>query len=219
MKRNILLIMIATLAISCAACSTDTGKKDPSENPVESGSVVGSEAESEYVSETESETLIILDIKDATDLLTQVWNSYDKEEMFMCVGGHYEAYTDEAPAKYDLTKAADMERIFCIPQDVISYVDDAATLQHAQNVNNFSAAVYHVTDVANVQTLIDRITQQTLANKWLNGRPERLVVYTVGEQYVVTAYGSKALVINFAEKLEETYYNVPERVVKEDIIK
>ena len=219
MKRNILLILIAVLTISCAACSTDTGKKDPSENPSESGSVAGSETESESVTETESETLIILDIKDATDLLTQVWASYEQEDKFMAVGGHYEKYTDEAPAKYDLTKAADMERIFCIPQAVIGLVDDAATLQHAQNVNNFSAAAYHVTDAANVQTLIDEITKQTMANKWLNGRPERFVVYIIGEHYVVTVYGDKALVINFTKELEEAFYNVPERVVKEDIIK
>ena len=97
-------------------------------------------------------------------------------------------------------------------------VDDAATLQHAQNVNNFSAAVYHVTDAANVQALIEQIKTQTMANKWLNGRPERFVIYTVSDNYVITAYGSKALVINFVEELEETFYQLPIRVVKEDII-
>ncbi len=219
MKKITLLILIAALTISCAACSTGTDKKDPSKNPSEGGSIAGSETESESVTETESENLIILDIKDATDLLTQVWASYEKEDTFMIVGGHYEKYTDDAPAKYDLTKAADMERIFCIPQAVIGLVDDAATLQNAQNVNNFSAAAYHVTDTANVQTLIDEITKQTLANKWLNGRPERFVVYTVGENYVVTAYGSKNLVIKFTQELEDAFYNVPERIVKEDIIK
>ena len=106
---------------------------------------------------------------------------------------------------------------FCIPTDAIAMVDDASTIMHAMNANNFSAAAYHVTDAANMQTIVDGIKNQTMNNQWLCGFPEKLIIVTVGEDYLVTAFGSADIVDNFNAKLAEVYGNAVVVSVEENL--
>lgn len=146
-----------------------------------------------------------VEVADAQEVLTKVWDTYGEDEKFFAMGGHFEAPVDNAPGTYDVAKAEDLEMSFCIPADSVAMVDDAATIMHAMNANNFSAAAYHVTDAANVQTIIDAIKERTMNNQWMCGFPEELLIVTVGEDYIVTAFGAADIVDNFEEKLTEVY--------------
>ncbi|MBQ3029700.1 MAG: hypothetical protein IJD24_00625 [Agathobacter sp.] len=146
-----------------------------------------------------------VEVADAQELLTKVWDTYAEEEKFFAMGGHFEAPVDNGPGTYDVAKAEDLEMSFCIPADKVAMVDDAATIMHAMNANNFSAAAYHVTDAANVTAIIDAIKERTMNNQWMCGFPEELIIVTVGENYIVSAFGSADIVDNFQSKLAEVY--------------
>ena len=164
-----------------------------------------------------AEEKVTVEVADAKELLTKVWDTYAEDEKFFAMGGHFEAPVDNGPGSYDLAKAEDLSISFCIPTDAVAMVDDAATIMHAMNANNFSAAAYHVTDSANVQTLIDGIKDKTFNNQWMCGFPEKLIIVTVGDEYLVTAFGSADIVDNFSAKLAEVYGNAVVVSVEENL--
>lgn len=211
MKRLSAILLIASLTISCVACGTGNKNNTQSNPNTQQNSQAGSENNSVEESELQ------LQITDANEILTTVWDSYPEDEKFFAVGGHYENYTDGGPATYDISKVEDLENSFCIPQEAIAMIDDVATLQHAMNVNNFSAAAYHLKSNADMQTLIDSITNMTLNNQWLCGFPEKLVIISVGDEYIVTAFGNREIVDNFKNRLLGLYNQIPDLLEEEDL--
>jgi len=158
-----------------------------------------------------------VEVADANELLTKVWDTYAEDEKFFAMGGHFEAPVENAPGTYDVSKVEDLLVSFCIPSDAVAMVDDAATITHAMNANNFSAAAYHVTDAKNAQTIIDGIKEQTLNNQWICGFPEKLIIVTVGEDYLVSAFGAADIVDNFEAKLAEVYGEAVNVAVEEKL--
>lgn len=164
-----------------------------------------------------TEPQVKVEVADAKELLTKVWDIYGEDEKFFAMGGHYEAPVDNGPGTYDLTKVEDLMISFCIPTDAITMVDDAATIMHAMNANTFSAAAYHVADTANMQTIVDGIKEQTMNNQWMCGFPDKLIIVNVGDEYVVTAFGATDIVDNFEAKLSEVYGGAVNVSVEENL--
>ena len=215
MKKTVVFLLVTMMVFCCVACG---GNDNNTQTPTESGNNTNTENNQEpNSSEIESESGAQLQITDATEILTKAWEKYKENEKFAVVGGHYSNYTDGAPAKYDITKVEDMEAVFCIPKESVALIDDAASLQHGMNVNNFSAMAYHITDSSKMQILIDDIKGMTMNNQWICGHPDRLIMITVGDEYLVTAFGNGEIVDNFLTKVLSLYNNVPELVVDEDL--
>lgn len=188
MKRLLTVLLAGVMALGCVACGGGNADAQPK-----------------------------VEVADAKELLTKVWDTYAEDEKFFAMGGHFEAPVDNAPGSYDVAKAEDLMISFCIPTDAVAMVDDAATIMHAMNANTFSAAAYHVTDVNNVQTIIDGIKEQTLNNQWMCGFPEKLIIVTVGEDYLVSAFGVADIVNNFSAKLTEVYGEAAVVAVEENL--
>lgn len=189
MKKLLVMLLAGVMVFGCVACGA--GSQEETKAPVE--------------------------VADATELLSKVWETYGEDEKFFAMGGHFEAPVDNGPGSYDLTKAEDLMISFCIPTDAIAMVDDAATIMHAMNANNFSAAAYHVTDPANMQTIIDGIKEQTMNNQWLCGFPEKLTIVTIGDEYIVSAFGTVELVDTLTTKLINVYGDNVIVSVEEDL--
>lgn len=211
MKRIISVVLVLVMGLGVMACGANNNNntEETQNSQVENGS--------RQESESESESEYVLLITSAKEILDAVWATYDEEERFVVVGGHYENFTDGSPAVYDMTKLEDLEASFCFPKENVTHIDDVATLQHGMIANNFSAAAYHVTEDANMQALMDDITNMTTNNQWLYGRPEKLVIITVGEDYFVTAFGSAEIVENFKNKLLSLYHETPVLRVDEEL--
>ena len=204
-RKGLLLLLTATMLLSCIACgSNQTGNTENNK-------------------ETETEKKV--EIADANDILTKVWDTYEIEDTdgnmyndrFALMGGHFDSAVMDMPAKYDLTKTGDLELMYCVPQDVIPMLDDAATMVHLMRASTFTAGAYHVTDVSNVKSVVEGIKTQTLGNQWLGGFPDRHIIAVIDEQYVVAAFGDEKVIENFEQALKEVFGKQAVVEVKEAI--
>lgn len=204
-RKGLLLLLTATMLLSCIACgSNQTGN-------------------TENNNETETEKKV--EIADANDILTKVWDTYEIEDTdgnmyndrFALMGGHFDSAVMDMPAKYDLTKTGDLELMYCVSQDVIPMLDDAATMVHLMKASTFTAGAYHVTDLSNVKSVVEGIKTQTLGNQWLGGFPDRHIIAVIDEQYVVAAFGDEKVIENFEQALKEVFGKQAVVEVKEAI--
>lgn len=204
-RRVWVLLLAGVLMLSVCACgSNQTGNKENTQE-----------------TETEKEVEIV----DATDILTKVWNEYEAvdtdgnmyNDRFDVMGGHFESAVMNMPAKYDLTKTSDLALMYCVPETVIPMIDDAGTIVHLMKASTFTAGAYHVTDVANVKTVVEGIKTQTLGNQWLGGFPDKLVMVIINEQYIVSVYGAEEVVDNFEMVLSDIYGKQMQIITKEKI--
>jgi hypothetical protein len=204
-RKGLLLLLTATMLLSCIACgSNQTGNTENNK-------------------ETETEKKV--EIADANDISTKVWDTYEIEDTdgnmyndrFALMGGHFDSAVMDMPAKYDLTKTGDLELMYCVPQDVIPMLDDAATMVHLMRASTFTAGAYHVTDVSNVKSVVEGIKTQTLGNQWLGGFPDRHIIAVIDEQYVVAAFGDEKVIENFEQALKEVFGKQAVVEVKEAI--
>ena len=90
MKKFIILLFSIFLAMSLAACGNKTDSRDSSEKT---------------------------EIKDAKELLTTVWNSYEEDEKFAIAGGDMteENMTEDAPGTFGITDADELDRMLGFP--------------------------------------------------------------------------------------------------------
>lgn len=205
MKKTVVFLLVFAMTMSCMACGRNNNDTQmPSSSVTESGTNTENN-QNQGGTEVEPSTDNKIQITDANEILQKTWSQYEDNEKFAAVGGHYSGYTDNAPAKYDISQVADIEAVFCIPTEVVAMFDDAASLQHGMNVNNFSAMACHIKDGADMQVIIDAIKEKTVGNQWICGHPDRLIIVTIGDEYLVTAFGNGEIVDNFQSKLLGVY--------------
>ena len=217
MKKIIVFLLVLAMTFSCVACGGgENNTQTPSSSETESGTNTENDQEPSST-EGNTDTDNQVQVTDAAEILQKAWAQYKDNEKFAAVGGHYSGYTDNAPAKYDISQVADIEAVFCIPTEVVAMMDDAASLQHGMNVNNFSAMACHIKEGADMQAIINAIKEKTVSNRWLCGHPDRLIIVTIGEEYLVTAFGNGEIIDNFQSKLLGVYNEFAELVVDEDL--
>lgn len=198
-------MVVLSMILLVAACGNDgNGNKN---------------TESEQGTETviETETELKIEILDAEDILVKTWDTYQEEERFKIMGGHFSAGLIGLPAKYDLEQTADLELVYCFPNKHLSVVDDAATMIDLYNAARFTAGVYHVTDAENMQSMAEDIKTQVIENEWHGEKPEKLCIIKIDEQYIVSAYGRETLVNIFKQNLESVYLKITEVMVEEKL--
>ena len=193
-KKIVCLLLAFLLILTCASCGKE--QTDKGEN----------------TQETESE--VEVEIVDATDILLKVWSEYSNP--FDIMGGHFESYVLGAPAKYDLSKAEDLEKTFCIPSSYVLEITDVATMVDLYNAARFTASAVHVTNTENIQMFIDAVKTQVLSNAWHGETPESLVIVELEEGYVVVVYGRENLVDEFKTILLDVYAKKANVVVEEN---
>lgn len=199
MKKLAALLLAGVMAFGCVACG-NAGGTDKQQ---------GSEVKAE--------------IANANEILTKTWEEYNAKAgddlKFPIGGGNVENMVMDAPAKFDVTLEGAEDTLvysYCIPAESIAMTDDVATMIHMMNGNTFSGAAYHVTEAANVQTVVDSIKNATLNNQWMCGFPETLIIVTVGDDYVVSAFGNAQLIETFKTALTTVYGNA--KVVVEEAL-
>lgn len=182
MKKILALLLAAVMVLSLAAC-TDKGSEGGATSP--SGAQTNQP-------------------KSALEILEKVWSKYSTDEKFPATGGSEKHMEEDKPGKFDVSDAEALDFELGFPKAQASEIDDAASLMHMLNENNFSCGVYHVKDSGNVEALAGKIKENILARQWLCGFPEKLVILTVGD-YIVSVFGAGELTDTFVAKLSAEY--------------
>ena len=182
MKKILALLLAAVMVLSLAAC-TDKGSEGGATSP--SGAQTNQP-------------------KSALEILEKVWSKYSTDEKFPATGGSEKHMKEDKPGKFDVSDAEALDFELGFPKAQASEIDDAASLMHMLNENNFSCGVYHVKDSGNVEALAGKIKENILARQWLCGFPEKLVILTVGD-YIVSVFGAGELTDTFVAKLSAEY--------------
>lgn len=182
MKKIIAIALAAVMALSLAACTRQNDKN---------GTTTSSDAAKGQA-------------KSASEILEKVWSKYSADEKFPATGGSEKHMKEDKPGKFDVSDAEALDFELGFPKANASEIDDAASLMHMLNQNNFSCGVYHVKDSGNVEALAGKIKENILARQWLCGFPEKLVILTVGD-YIVSVFGAGELTGTFVAKLSAEY--------------
>lgn len=229
LKKFAALAIAATMMFTCAACGGGNGEGNNTQN--ENNTQVENNTQTENNdtqanNDTQNEGgAVNAEIADAADLLTKVWDEYktsaSEDVQFPIGGGDAENMTMDVPGKYDVTVEGGAEGLtatYCIPADVIAMADNFATGLHMMMSNNFTTAALHVTDAANVETAVAAIKDATINNQWMCGMPEKLVIVTIGEDYVVSAYGLEAIIDAYKTAITTVYGDAAVISVEESLM-
>ena len=182
MKKIIAFALAAIMALSFAACAKQNG---------ESGTTTPSDAPK-------------VQVKSALEILEKVWSKYSTDEKFPATGGSEKHMKEDMPSKFDVSDAEALDFELGFPKAQSADINDAASLMHMLNQNNFSCGVFHVKNSGDTAALAGKIRDNILNRQWLCGFPEKLVILTVGD-YIVSVFGAGELTDTFTAKLSAEY--------------
>ena len=141
----------------------------------------------------------------AVEVLENVWTTYGEDEKFFAMGGDMNNMVDGAPGAYSMDDTEALAYTFQIPAEAFASVDEAASLLHAMNANTFTGGAFHLTDVANTESFVASVKDGVMNAQWMCGFPEKLVVITVHDEFVVSAFGNGEIIENFKNKVTTVY--------------
>lgn len=143
--------------------------------------------------------------KAAVDILNDVWAAFGEDEQFPISGGDYENMVENAAGTADASNGDTLDQLFGFPSGSVHLINDAASFMHMMNQNTFTASAYHVADAADLEDLAEEMKDNILGRHWMCGFPDELVIYSVGGNYLVAAFGSEMNIDNFETHLTETF--------------
>ena len=191
MKKLLALLLAGVMVLSCVACGKDKQS---------------------------------VEIKDAHDILSKVWAEYNAsasdEWKFPIGGGNAELMIMDAPGGFDLTLEGATDELmysYCIPEGAIEKVDDVATAMNMMMSNNFTTAAYHVPDTNNFKAVVDGIHSATMNNQWMCGVPEKFIMVTINDEYVVSAFGLAGVIDIYKTAFTTVYGDAAFVAIEESI--
>ena len=147
MKKIISLILAGVMMLSLAACGT--------EKPAETNAP-----------ET---TAPAVTVESSLAVLEDIWALYGDDEKFAVIGGNMEAPVDGAPGNYDMAYAENLSWNLLVPADQLANIDQAATMIHMMNGNNFTCGAFHVK--SDVNAFAEAVKVAVLNNQWIAASP------------------------------------------------
>lgn len=228
-KRLVVLVMASMLVFALAGC----GKKNAGSN---TNNEVAENAEAgtgtENTEDTEAEenqdaasqentseviTAEKVEVADSADVLNKVWDTFEETQKFAAMGGDFNTPVDNAAGIFNIEDTENLTYMLYLPAENVEMIDEAASLMHAMNANTFTGAAFHVTDAANAQVLISALKENILNTQWMCGFPDKLMIFTVNDEYVVSAFGNAEIMENFKTGLMEVYGDAAVFVLEETI--
>ena len=147
------------------------------------------------------------------EILEKVWAEYGEDEKFPVMGGNIEDVVDNAPGNCNMEYAENLNFNLVVPADQIANVTEAATMIHMMNANTFTGGVVKLAEGVDAAAFATAMRDAIQGNMWMCGFPDKLMVATIGDTYVVIAFGVNDAMNPFQEKLTSVY---PEAVIAYD---
>ena len=155
--------------------------------------------------ETPETTVEVIKPASALEVLEKTWAAVEEDSKFPVMGGDFENLVDGAPGNYSLTDEG-LSSTLLIPEAEIANVDQVASVVHAMMLNNFTGAVYHVSDSANVDTFVEALKASLASTHWVCGQPEVYTIITI-DNFVVAIYGLDMIATDLTNVIEGLYDN------------
>lgn len=138
------------------------------------------------------------------EILETVWGLYTEEERFPSTGGEISETLTEGPGAYtQLTE--DNSYALLIPADQLGNVKEAASLMHMMNSNTFTCGAYRLSDGVSGESFGEAMKDAIQNNQWMCGFPDKLLIESVGDSFLVVAFGHEEIMDTFKTHLEEAY--------------
>ena len=147
---------------------------------------------------TEENTETEVTVGSALEILETVWGEFGEDEKFFTMGGDYDNMVDNAPGA--VTNADFISGVLLVPAE--TEVIEAASLVHAMNLNSFTCGAFKVADAA---AFAETMHGAIASAQWMCGFPDKMVIATIGGEYVVAAFGVNDAINPFEEKLAAAY--------------
>ncbi|MCQ2520786.1 MAG: hypothetical protein MJ105_00270 [Lachnospiraceae bacterium] len=136
-------------------------------------------------------------IGSAIEAMNNIWDNYEGEK-FSIMGGDYANMTDGVPGAMlvaddpatDEDESAAIKFLVLVPEDQIAKVDDGASMVHAMNQNTFTAGVFHLVNAEDKEAFAKAYVENAQNNMWMCGIPDRVVVMSLNDSYVLTLFGA-----------------------------
>jgi len=141
----------------------------------------------------------------ALEILEKVWADYSDEEKFSIIGGNIEANIMDAPGSYDLAYAENMTWNLLVPEDRITNVVEAASMIHMMNANTFTCGAFKLAEGVAAADFGAAMQQAVQGNQWFCGFPEKLLIRSFGDTYVVVAFGLNDTMTSFENHMNAIY--------------
>ncbi|MBQ7973156.1 MAG: hypothetical protein IJ291_06855 [Lachnospiraceae bacterium] len=226
MKKLLVLLLAVTITSVCVACGNNDGGNAGAMDEVNTEATSDSEESTENTESTENAdgAEISAEINEANDILANAWAQYNatvsEDLKFPVGGGNGEEMVMDTSAKFDTTLEGAQDVLtatYCASADFVAKTDDIATMMNMMMSNNFTSAAYHVTDAANVEGSVAELKDAMLNNQWMCGIPEKFIIVTVGENYVVSAYGNAQVIDAFNAAIAAIYGDAAVVAVEESL--
>ncbi len=170
MKKIIALLLVLTMAMGLIACGNG-GNTDTTTTPETTEGKTNTGASGS-----------------ALEILETVWNGVPEDNRFFVMGGDMNNMVDNAPGAYSLEDEG-LTATLLVPAEQIANLDQAASLVHGMNLNNFTCGVYHVVEGGDVVGFADAMYEAISNNPWMCGFPEKMLIAVIDESYVLVAFG------------------------------
>lgn len=187
MKKILSLVLALTMVAAMAACApadTDETTTTPTETTVA----------------PTTEPVVV--VGSALEILETVWGQFGDDEKFFVMGGDYTNPVDGAPGAVNVADVDYLTGTLLVPADQTEGVTEAASMMHAMMANNFTCGAFKVADAA---AFAEAMHGTISTNPWICGMPEKLVIATIGTEYVVALFGINDAVNPFEAKLTAAY--------------
>ena len=207
MKKKIALLLLAVMTMSLVGCGEKdtTGSNDDAGNndTVVEDTVTDDTTDNTTDNTTDSDVTT----DDAAGVLKEIWATYEAENKFAAGGGDSQNMVMDEPGKFDVTNTEELDATLGFPTDYADKIDDAASLMHMMNANTFTGGIYHVTNADDVTAVCDALKENIMKRHWMCGFPETLIIVTVDDNYVISAFGNGQIIETFKNKISGVYAN------------
>lgn len=194
MKRVLSVLMICAL-MCCLFAGCNNAEPTPSTNPSTNPSVPST------TPSVPTEPQVQLPAS-ALEMMETIWNTWEFEYKDYFMGGGYTNMVSGIPGAVELTDTDALQFLFYIPEANLAEVQSAASALHGMNANVFTAAAFQVADAA---TFAATMKDTLMSTQFVCGSPAHLLVYTLGNGYVLYAFGDTENLESFRTAVTTAY--------------
>ena len=138
----------------------------------------------------------------ALAMMQTIYDAWDFEYKSYFIGGGYSNMVEGAPGAVEATDTDTLQFLMYVPESCVGDVLDAASYCHSMNYSVFTSGTFKVADAA---AFCAKMQEDLKNTQWMCGIPETLLLYTLGNEYVLFVMGTAENVDTFRPALKAAY--------------